>query len=79
MILKEFHDFEGDPAYPLPYILVYRGSESELMDVGLHCRLYCKGQYQAGPFIEIERRGWVQSFHFFSKSDAMFCKLCHDV
>lgn len=79
MKLKHFHDFEGDSNYPLPYVLVYRGRESELMDIGMHCRFYCKDIYVAGEMQQSERDVWLQSFHFAKKSDAMFCKLRHDV
>jgi hypothetical protein len=79
MNLKYFHDFEGNEDYPLPYVLVYRGRESELMDVSLHCKMFCHNEWTAGLMQQVDQRNWTQSFHFAKKSDAMFCKLKHDV
>lgn len=80
MNLKHFHDFTNRDDYPLPFVLVYRGHEHELMDIGLHCKMYCKtGEFVAMDMMQVSLRDWVQSFHFLHKSDAMFCKLRHDV
>jgi hypothetical protein len=79
MNLKYQHDFTGDEDYPLPYVLVYRGTVTELMDVAIHCRTYCQGEYAMMDMIQTEERMWGQSFHFLKKSDAMFCKLRHEV
>lgn len=79
MILKYQHDFSDDPHRQLPYVLVYRGRQSELMDVGMHCHIYCKDRFVAMDMQQADRDNWLQSFHFLKKSDAMFCKLRHDV
>ena len=79
MKLKHFHDFADDDRYPLPYVLVYRGTEPELMDVGVHCKMYVKGQFSASELMQVDNREWIQTFHFEKKAEAMFCKLCNDV
>lgn len=80
MKLKYFHDFAGDAHYQLPYVLVYDGLQHELMDVGIHCRIYCKADaYVAAEMQQLDHREFRQSFHFLNKQDAMFCKLRHAV
>lgn len=79
MILKYFHDFEGNPDYQLPYVLVYRGRESELMDISFHCKLFCQDEWTAGLMQQVDLHHWTQSFHFKRKADAAFCKLKHEV
>ena len=79
MKLVVYHDFEGNSNYQLPYVLGYNGLQHELMDVAIHCKLYCKGAYVAAEMFQLSDRSWQQFFHFISKSDAMLCKLRHDV
>lgn len=79
MKLAFYHDFEGKPHYELPHVLVYDGTESELMDIAMHCRIYCKDSYVASEMMQASNKEYRQSFHFLKKSDAMFCKLRHDV
>lgn len=79
MKLAFYHDFTGQEHYELPYVLGYDGMQHELMDIGIHCRIYCKESYVASEMMQLSNREFRQTFHFLTKADAMLCKLRHDV
>ena len=77
--LKYYHDFTGNSDYELPYVLVYRGFEVDLMDIGLHLHKFCKDPYVEGLMTMVSTKNgrhiFTQPFHFKSKADAALCRL----
>lgn len=79
MILKYFHDFTDMPAYSYPFVLVYRGSLIEIIDVEHWCKdTLLESSWTSMTPILVDDGIFHMSFHFIKKQDAMFCKLSHE-
>jgi hypothetical protein len=77
--LKYFHDFTGNPSYPLPFVLVYHGSVVELTNVVVWCKDNLEHlTYNVGAAALLNETTLTNSYHFLNKKDAMRCRLSHE-
>lgn len=79
MRIKQQQDFTGDSRYPLPIVLVYRGTEDELEACSRWCKANIQGDWTTGYIYAVDEKDYGQTFHFANKADAMLCKLSHGV
>jgi hypothetical protein len=78
MKLKYYHDFTGKEEYPLPFVLVYRGTLLELAYVKHWCMDHLEDKtWTAGEVMQVDDQNWSCSFHFIEKSSALWCRMSH--